>query len=472
MKKLKYIGKQSNSNKITKLEVTPDVLSDHGGLFFILQYIENSGLFDVVRKHLKTLPFNRKTIGLVAIFRQVIAYFIDGRSKAMTGFDTLKKECGYAEILEVPEKELVSSHIVKRFFRKFDFSKSLLLRRVLNALFIWRLKMMQPSVIIIDIDTMVLDNDFAKKRSGCDPTYKKVKGYQPLQMGWGNVIIDALFRRGKSHSNHGNDVQNSVSRIVKLIRKRYFADVPILFTTDSGFLDQKIFLHFEKLGVLYVCFGKLYCSIQKQVAESSDPLKTYNKGKISWGYLEFKSLLKSWKIKDELRTIFTTLLCDDTDETLIEFTKPDSVLYTNIGINQELTQQLIDRGNEIYIETESIIELAHSRGAIEQNHRSLKDLMIKEYSPFKRFGMNSAYYYIMLIAHFMFESYKEDIAVEIEAISTTQYPTTFRKIAMHFIVKICKTGGRRILKVTEYIANRLQIKKLWELCAEGSSIKV
>ena len=65
----------------------------------------------------------------------------------------------------------------------------------------------QPSIIILDIDTMVLDNDGAKKREGVGVTYKNRCGYQPLQISWGNKIVDALFRRNSAHSNHGNEVQ-------------------------------------------------------------------------------------------------------------------------------------------------------------------------------------------------------------------------------------------------------------------------
>jgi hypothetical protein len=43
---------------------------------------------------------------------------------------------------------------------------------------------------------MVMDNDDALKREGVDPTYKKVKGFQPLQMYWGRYLIDAIFRNG------------------------------------------------------------------------------------------------------------------------------------------------------------------------------------------------------------------------------------------------------------------------------------
>jgi hypothetical protein len=40
-------------------------------------------------------------------------------------------------------------------------------------------------------------------RGRVEQLHKKVKGFQPLQMTWGRFIIDAVFRGGKKHSNHG-----------------------------------------------------------------------------------------------------------------------------------------------------------------------------------------------------------------------------------------------------------------------------
>jgi len=50
--------------------------------------------------------------------------------------------------------------------------------------------MERPPVINLTLDTMVMDNDEAQKRHGVQPTYKKVKGFQPLQMIWKNKIVE------------------------------------------------------------------------------------------------------------------------------------------------------------------------------------------------------------------------------------------------------------------------------------------
>ncbi len=130
--------------------------------------------------------------------------------------------------------------------------------KVLQHLFIWRLKIEKPSIIILGIDTMVMDNDDAKCRHGVEPTYKKKNGFQPLQMNWGPYFIDAVFRGGSKHSNHGDTVQKMILHIVKKIRKQYNKDVPIIIRIDSGFFDQKIFNLCEELRIGYICGGKKY----------------------------------------------------------------------------------------------------------------------------------------------------------------------------------------------------------------------
>ena len=112
-----------------------------------------------------------------------------------------------------------------------------LFRRLLQKLFIWRLNITNPAVVELGIDTMVLDNDDANCRHGVKPIYKKKKGFQPLQMNCGRYFVDAVFRGGNKHSNHGDTVQKMITHMVNRIRKEYRNDVPIIIRIDSGFFD-------------------------------------------------------------------------------------------------------------------------------------------------------------------------------------------------------------------------------------------
>ncbi len=108
-------------------------------------------------------------------------------------------------------------------------------------------------------------NDDALKRKRVDPTHKKKKRFQPLLLKWGPFVVDTVFRRGSKYSNYGDTVIKMLEHIVSLIRKKHSVDVPIILKQDSGFYDQKNFKTFEKLGIGYICGGKIYATIHEYV---------------------------------------------------------------------------------------------------------------------------------------------------------------------------------------------------------------
>ncbi|MEA3438141.1 MAG: transposase, partial [Thermodesulfobacteriota bacterium] len=378
---------------INNIKTTENTISGRGGLTLISHYIEKIKFFRLADRKLGKFRLSLKGKAISFIIRQILLFFIDGTHKAISGFDQLKNDEGYASVLEVKKETLLSSHAIKRFFKKFSYFKCEVLRKLINTLFVWRLSVKHPDVIVMDIDTMVMDNDDAKKREGVDVTYKNKKGFQVLQITWNNIIVDAIFRRGNAHSNHGNDVQKALKRVVDLIRTQYSQNVPIVLTLDSGFLDQKNLHYFDKvLGISFICFGKLYDSIKDYVCSvPTGAFYEYSSDHKLWHYTEFGSKLKSWNNVGFLRTIFTTQLCDDNGQMLLNIARPDSVLYTNIGCNEDITRQLESAGHEELTSAEGIIDCAHNRGNNELCNRSLKDFMTSEKLPFKRFGMNAAY---------------------------------------------------------------------------------
>ena len=50
-----------------------------------------------------------------------------------------------------------------------------------------------------------------------------------LQINWGRLIVDAVFRGGDKHCNHGQTVSQMIRHMVSLIRKKYRPDVAIIF---------------------------------------------------------------------------------------------------------------------------------------------------------------------------------------------------------------------------------------------------
>ena len=230
-------------------------------------------LMPIMEKMFASMRKNKKGLAVSDFFLQILCFFMEGSSRHLSWFDHLKRDESYAALLACRKEDLAPSHAVKRFFGKF-FVRGYLFRHLLQRLFIWRLKQTRPVVIEFGLDSMVLENDDAPKRQGVQPTYKKVKGFHPLQMNWGRYIVDAVFRGGSKHSNHGKTVEKMLVQIVNKIRREYRDDVPILVRMDAAFFDEKLFESCERLNVGYLCGGKSYAKV-KYAAEKATDWQTF-----------------------------------------------------------------------------------------------------------------------------------------------------------------------------------------------------
>ncbi len=227
--------KIAGSRRINKVETTTDTITGRAGMALFSKYIEKIGVLEIIDQKFGFMRKSSKGIAIWLLFKQVFCFFFDGTSRHLTYFDNLKNDDGYAAAIELESYDMASSHAIKRFFKPFGWWFGKKFRRILHTLFIWRLRISQPTEIILYIDSMVLDNDDAQKRQGVQPTYKKKKGFQPLQIIWNGKIIDAVFRGGSKNGNCGNTVANIITELVALIRSEYNETVTIILRCDSGF---------------------------------------------------------------------------------------------------------------------------------------------------------------------------------------------------------------------------------------------
>jgi len=445
--------------KITKIGITNDTLTSRGGLVLFTRYLSSINICDLLATPFAHSRRSAKGLAITNILKQIMCFFFDGSSRHLTRFDELKKDKGYAAGLENNQNEMASSHQIKRFFRHFSWLAGGPFRKVLVSMFIWRLHIEQPKEIHLTIDTMVMNNDDAPKRHGVQPTYKKVKGFQPLHIIWNGKIVDAIFRGGKKHSNAGNTVVNMIKDLVGTIRKNYRKDVTIIVRLDSGFFDEVNFKFFDELQIGFVATGKIYGSVKKQVKERpAKAWKVYDNGHQTWQYLEFEYGCDSWDVS--YRAIYTRPMYED-QQKVLEFARPDNLILTNL----EETAPCLDHCN---VETrkrllcsKEIIKEHHQRGADELPHRGLKDFGFEEL-PFKRFPANHAFYYCMVLAFFLFETFKEDVLAEVIPIPLRCYATTVRRRVIDIAAKIVHTGHDIILKVTQTVMDQLHFDKLWQ----------
>ncbi len=402
---------------------------------------------------------SKKGLPVWNIFKQVFCFFLDGTSRGLVYFDQLKQDGGYAAAIENDEGAMASSHTVKRFFQKFPLLCGVPFRLILKNLFVWRLLLEQPDVVWLTIDTMVMNNDEAVKRHGVSPTYKKVKGFQPLQVIWDGKIVDAIFRGGKKHSNSGDAVMIMLTSLVKLIRKHYKKDAVIVICLDSGFFDEAIFSALSALGVAFIATGKMYSGVKEHASQTpKDFWGEYDNGHQKWEWAEFGYRGGSWK--KFYRAFYTKPLYEG-GQMLLDFARPDNVILTNIGTGQDVFKHLSAKDRKRLEKPVAIIRAHHMRGKDELPHRGLKDFGFEQL-PFKWFAPNTAFYYCMLISFFLFETFKKDVLEKVVPI--TSYASTVRRRVVDIAGKVVRTGGRIILKLPRAVMDALRFEHLWEKC--------
>ncbi len=446
-----------NPHTITKIEVTPDLLTGRAGLNLFVRYLDNIGINPLLHQLFGRLRKSRKGLAIVEIFKQIFVFILDGTSRHLSYFDALKKDPAHAGIVEADPKRLLSSHAVKRFFKAFSLPVIHFFRKLLRELFVWRLRITAPDIVILGLDSMVMDNDEAEKRHGVTPTYKKVKGFHPLQLVWQRYIIDAVFRRGDRHCNYGNDAAKMIRQAVVAIRAHYRDDVPIVIRMDSGFFDKEIFAVCEGLSIGYACGGRLYDDIRNRAQEHPEEAwKIFDRKPQQWRYFEFEDQRDAWN--RSRRAIFCQPLYEDRQR-LLKFARPDTVIYTNLGQGQEIDVQLRSAGQADMLDAAALIGFYHGRGADELVHRDLKDFACEQL-PFLRFGPNMAYYFTILVTFFLFQAFKEDVIGEV--IPLESYPTTVRRQLFDQAGKIVRHAGEVALKVAQALWDQLKIPVLWQ----------
>jgi len=445
--------------KIDKVDVTEDTLTGRGGMILFVRYLSKVNIYGLLSEFFGSLRRSQKGQPIWNIFKQVFCFFYDGTSRHLVYFDQLKRDEGYAGVIENTSEEMIGSHQVKRFFKAFSWVCGGAFRKILKRLFIWRLKMERPDKIELSVDLMVMDNDEAAKREGVEPTYKGVKGFGSLQIVWNRKVVDAIFRGGSKHSNARHMALKMVMELVGLIRREYREDVPIVTRMDSGFFDEENLRALNELDVRVILTGKIYDHVKKYVgALPKEGWKTYDNGHQEWEYVEFGYRYESWK--RYYRAIYTRPLYEG-EQGLLDFARPDNIIITNLGMNAAVVKGCSLEMRKELTQAESIIRSHHQRGADELPHRGLKDFGFEEL-PFKRFSPNMAFFYCMLISFFLFETFKEDVLGEVLAVES--YASTVRRKALDFAAKIVNTGREIILKVTRAVWDHLRFEKLWERC--------
>jgi len=442
---------------IDDVQTTDETLSSRGGLSLFVRFLRNGGLLEQIGSTFGTLRKSRKGQPIEEIFKQLLCFFMDGSSRHLSYFDHLKQDGGYAAVIESHPEQMLSSHALKRFFKSFRRHHLPGFRRLLQDWFIEQLRVLQPAEIILGLDSVVLDNDEALRREGVRPTYRKVKGFEPLQLCWDRLVVDAKFRSGSRHSNHGNDALEMIKRAVSAIRKGYRADVPIIVRMDAGFFDQTLFEWCETHRVGYIAGGKLYPDINAYATGIAERFWShFDRPEQRWQYIEWGDRRGSWR---RFRRIIFCRPLYEHRQMLLDFARPDTVIYTNLAMGYPIDEGLQMAGLADLLTAPGVIGAYHHRGSDELVHRAFKDFGFEQL-PFKRFMANAAFYFCMMIAFVLFEVFKHKVCIPV--VATSAYATTVRRRLIDVAAKLVRHAGRIILKVPRAIFELLDFERLWK----------
>ena len=449
-----------NEYEIRKIGMTHDIITGRGGMAFISEFVKNCGIISKVSDVFLGIRKNKKGLDISEIIHQIFCYFIDGTKNTLTYFDELKRDQSYHKTIGANPEKMCSSHIIKRFFagvKEWMFRK---LRKVLLDLFIWRLKKEKPENIIIGIDTMVLDNDDAKKREGVNWTYKKTNGYHPLHFYWKGRITNMAFHEGSDAPNHDKDMFKMIVTMVKRIHTEYNKDVQIIMVSDTGFFDQNYFKLMENLGIYYICGGRKIDSIKLDLMMKTEwkNFEVENRKKkplpkVTVEYTDFRDKRESW---DKDRRAIYTKQADEDGQFHLEFDKAESIIYTNLENNDNLPESL-----KKYLDAKEIILLYRIRALDELVNRSIKEF-VDETLPFQSFESNGVYYYLAVIAHNLFKAFQEDALSPV--LSSDSYPSTVRRIFIDIAGKIVKKSRIIVIKFRLEVINTFDLTALWGRC--------
>jgi hypothetical protein len=383
---------------------------------------------------------------------------MNGESRHLNSFDDWRKDDSFLTVLDVQEQ--ASSHAIKRMFSKFMQCHEQKFRHILLDVTIARMKMEQPSIFWLGLDSMVMDNDDADERWGVEPTYKKVKGFHPLQLTWEGMIIDGQFRSGERSTHEFENTTAMLKRTIDAIRTRVNAKATIVVRLDAGYMDQKLLQFLDELNVFFFVGGRIYDNLKEHL-EMLDPKAwdKYEKGIQVWHYTELGYRCKSWN--KFYRAIYTQSQYDDKGRLVLDFARPDNLILTNIGMRDDLcTAENMNHLKE-WMSAKKCVEAYHGRGAEELCHRGLKELGF-EILPFKKYHPNMGVYHCMILAHALFEGFKRDVLFD--RVVKGAYANTVRRTFIDIAGKIVKSGRRIILRVRQCVFARLNLAELWIRC--------
>jgi hypothetical protein len=86
--------------KIDAVGTTTEKISGRAGFSLVSRYLTESGIVTILTQRFGFLKKHSKVTPLLSLFHQLLCFFFDGTDFHLTRFDQLKKDPGYAGVID------------------------------------------------------------------------------------------------------------------------------------------------------------------------------------------------------------------------------------------------------------------------------------------------------------------------------------------------------------------------------------
>jgi hypothetical protein len=409
---------------INKIEFSANNLTSYAGLYPLVNYTEESGIFQLISDNLYFDNASTEAIKMKHIKTMMALGFV-GADK-LSRVDLLQNDPIMREGFGV---NVTNAENVSRFLYNFSFKTTQMLRDINFLVFKRILKASKLKRITIDIDSTVenVEGNQEGAMKGYNPKKHGNKCYNGLMSFCSELkaFVTGFQRSGNAYTSNGT--AEMIKEIIAVLKD----DVEdIIFRMDSGYFSEEIIEVIESAGYHYLIKSKHYGTF---------PALAYgNDNKIVWDEYNDEKQVSSQLIKPatwskERNFIITRKKKSEKQiiqQKMFEYDEYDHDFYvTNLELN----------ANEA-------VDFYKKRGTCENYIKESKYDMGIGKMILNSFWANEAIFQIQMLVYNLFLMFKQEHLSENDY---WQQIKTFRLKYIFVAAKIVKTGRQKIMKISK-----------------------
>jgi hypothetical protein len=380
----RLLGSRVNSN--LRIEFASQSLTSYAGLEILSRYFRQIGLNGLLRGAFRKSPF-AGDYSLVSMARLVLVLlFVGGRRLRHLGFlrhDPLVRRAAQLRVLP-------SERTVSRWLKQFNAEKV----RILNALNTWmvvqQIRALGLRLLTIDIDGTVLSTGMQVgwAQRGFNPHHRKVPSYYPLLAHIAEIgcILRLKNRPGNVHD--GKRAEVFIEDVVRQIRRLLGKGMRMRFRFDGAFFQAPVIRTLERLQCGYAMKVPFWRWLGiKSIVQMRTRWTPVNE---EVSCFETRMRVPQWGLRLRVVCYRKVVFHRSPKNYQLDLFSPDDGTYEYSAVTTDLSLNPVD-----------LWYFMAGHGVQEKTFAELKDGFAFDSIPTNRYGANSAWQILSVMAHNM-----------------------------------------------------------------------